>query len=51
MNSFIQGLYGHDDVPQEIEANVVQEGAAHNALNDVFYQLKVLFAHLDNVGK
>ena len=51
MNSFIQGLYGHDPVPEEIEKGVGQDGAAHNALNDCFYQMKVLFAHLDNVGK
>jgi len=51
MNSFIQGLYGHEEVPQDVEAGVSIDGAAHNALNDCFWQLKVLFAHLDNVGK
>jgi predicted AlkP superfamily pyrophosphatase or phosphodiesterase len=47
MNSYIRGLHGTNPVPEEIEKNVTHGGAAHNALNDCFYQLKVLFAHQD----
>lgn len=51
MNSFILGLYGGNEVPPEIEANVSVDGPAHDALNDCWYQLKTLFAHLENTDE
>lgn len=48
MNSFINGLY-FPATPPEIQ--VAMEGDAHNALNDVFWQMKVLFAHIDQAAQ
>lgn len=43
MNSFIAGLYFPEPVPN---LHITHEGDAHNALQDCFWQLKVLFAHI-----
>lgn len=51
MNSYIRGLYAPQPVDMNFEKSIKHGGAAHDALNDIFYQLKVLFAHCDNVGK
>lgn len=51
MNSFIRGMY----IPEltdtsKFEKTITHEGAAHDGLQDCFFQLKTLFAHLDNLN-
>lgn len=48
MNSFIKGLYYPDPVP---ELEIEFKGDPHNALYDVFHQIKTLMAHYENVKK
>lgn len=48
MNSFIRGLYFPNNVPN---VNIPFEGAVHNALDDTFHQLAVLFHHLQEAKK
>ena len=50
MNSFIRGRYFPEKPDSSIEKNTKIDGPAHNALNDCFWQLKVLFAHCDKLG-
>jgi len=50
MNTFISGLYYPEPVCQVTEKEVSHDAVAHNALNDCFYQLKLLFAHMDKTG-
>lgn len=51
MRSFLRALYFPGDIPREIEDSVEFIGPVHNALYDTFHQIKVLFAHLDDVGR
>lgn len=48
MNSFIAGLYQGEEVPP-FEKELAMQGKAHNALDDALFQIKVLFAHVENV--
>jgi len=48
MKSFLEGIHYPNPVPK-IEVETV--GAAHNALNDCFWQLKTVFAHLDYIAE
>lgn len=43
MNSFLRARYFPNPVP---DLNIPFEGDAHNALWDVFHQIKILFAHV-----
>lgn len=49
MNSYIRGMYAPNEVDQEFEKTIVHNGAAHDGLEDCFYQLKVLFAHMERM--
>ena len=49
LNSFIRGAYHPNPVDMELEQSIVHNGAAHDGLEDCFYQLKLLFAHLDRI--
>ena len=51
MNSYIRGLYYPEQVDMDLERSVLHNGDAHDGLQDCFYQLKILFAHLNKVGK
>lgn len=46
MNSWIRARYWPNE-PPNLEASLDFQGEAHNALHDVFHQIKVLFAHRD----
>ena len=48
MNSFLAGKYFPEEAPH---IQVTHTGDAHNALQDCFWQLKLLFAHLDGEGE
>lgn len=48
MNSYLRGLYFPDEKPDERSFGVV-EGGAHNALNDVLHQIKILFKAKEQV--
>lgn len=50
LNSFMRGMY-FPRQPPHTEWNVKTEGEAHDALNDVFHQLHVLFKNYDEVRK
>lgn len=48
MRSYIRGLHAPEPMP---DLNVEFVGKAHNALHDTLHQVKVLFAHADEVQK
>lgn len=48
MNSFIRALYFPEPVPN---LNIEFQGEAHNAIFDTLHQIKLLFAHMEDVGK
>ena len=47
LNSFLRGMYWPQDPPHN-DWNVSTSGDAHDALNDIFHQLKVLFLNYEH---
>lgn len=45
LNSFLRGKYFPNPVP---DLSLDMDGPAHNAIFDVLYQIKLLFAHMNN---
>lgn len=49
MNSFLKGLHGVTAVGDIPDLDIEFSGQAHNAIDDVFYQVQTLMTHYQNV--